>query len=158
MSFSVQSLLKKMLKEDPQERIDLESILSDPFFSNREDYPSSDSGFNTYSHISSQTNQRETELHVVAKNNLKFSAINLIKAGADVNAKCSQLETPLHKAVQEGHKTMVKILIRNGASINEKNMHNETVLHVAVKNNDAELVKLFMNCDLMKIHPLFQNL
>ena len=56
MSFSVQSLLKKMLKEDPQERIDLESILFDPFFSNREDYPSSDSGFNTHSHISSQTN------------------------------------------------------------------------------------------------------
>ena len=56
ISSGAQSLLEKMLKEDPRERIDLESILRDPFFSNREDYPSSDSGFNTYSQISSQTN------------------------------------------------------------------------------------------------------
>ena len=43
-------------------------------------------------------NEEETELHVAAKNNFTFSAKSLIKAGANVDAKCNQLETPLHKA------------------------------------------------------------
>ena len=43
-------------------------------------------------------NEEETELHVAVKNNLEFSTKSLIKAGANVDAKCNQLETPLHKA------------------------------------------------------------
>ena len=73
----------------------------------------------------------ETDLHLAAKNNLRFSSKYLIKAGADVNAKCNQLETPLYKASYEGHIEMVKILIQNGASINKKNVYGDTALHAA---------------------------
>ena len=74
--------------------------------------------FQLKSNINAKINTaEETELHLAAKNNMKFSAKSLIKAGADVNAKCNQLETPLHKASQEGNLAMVKVLIKNGASI-----------------------------------------
>ena len=60
--------------------------------------------FQYESNINTSINKKgETGLHVFAKQNLKSSAKNLIKAGANVNAKCNQLETPLHKAVQEIH-------------------------------------------------------
>ena len=86
----------------------------------------------------------ETELHLAAKNNMKFSAKSLTKAGADVNTKCNQLETPLHKASHEEHIEMVKMLIKSGASINEKNMNDETALHIAVRKGNKEIVELLI--------------
>ena len=41
----------------------------------------------------------ETELHLAAAQNMKLSAMSLIKLGADVNAVCKLNETPLLKAI-----------------------------------------------------------
>ena len=89
-------------------------------------------------------NAEETELHVAAKNNMKFSANSLIEAGANVDTKCNQLETPLHKASHEGHIEMVKMLIKNGASINKKNVYGDTALHAAVWRGNPEIVQIMV--------------
>ena len=52
----------------------------------------------------------ETELHLAAAQNMKLSAMSLIKIGADVNAVCNLNETPLHKAIKNDHSNMVHFL------------------------------------------------
>ncbi len=64
----------------------------------------------------------------------------LIKSGADVNAKSNNSNTALMGAAVYGDLEIIKELINSGADINAKNNINETALDVAKMNKRAEIV------------------
>ena len=119
MSSSVQSLLRLMLKEDPRQRIDLESILSDPFFSNREDYMSSDSGFNTYSHISSQTNLTNQTNRIIKQPMLQPITENNYRTHSNNNLQESNYRQPIRPQLNS------KILASSSHKYHPQMMSNE---------------------------------
>ncbi len=66
--------------------------------------------------------------------------IKLIKAGADVNAKCEDGEPPLLKAIFSGHQECAIQLIKAGADVNAKDECGETALMYAAEEGQAECV------------------
>lgn len=55
----------------------------------------------------------------------------LMRDGADINAKNTFGETPLHWAVCDGNTAIATLLIEKGANINAKNTFGDTPLHKA---------------------------
>lgn len=56
------------------------------------------------------------------------TAIALIEAGADANAKGDYAETPLIAAAKRGSVNVVKMLLKKGAAVNEKDYYGKTAL------------------------------
>ena len=71
-----------------------------------------------------------TPLHTAAERGCIEIADNLLRVGADVNAKSYWKQTPLHYAAEHGHKEIVGILLANRAEVNAKNYHKNTPLHL----------------------------
>ena len=71
-------------------------------------------------------------------------AIELIRAGADVNTKDQDGNTPLHKASQYGHTELAKLLIGNGADVNAATEVGWKPLHKASLNGYTETAKLLI--------------
>ena len=86
----------------------------------------------------------ETELHLAAAQNMRLSAMSLIKLGADVNAVCNLNETPLHKAIKNDHSIMVHFLLENGADLYSKNKNGETPVYIAVKLNHKACLNILL--------------
>ena len=61
---------------------------------------------------------KTTALHEAAINDHALVALDLIDAGADLNAKKACGETPLYKAVQYGNTSVVMALTKSGADVN----------------------------------------
>ena len=74
----------------------------------------------------------DEELVQAAKKGKAEKIENLLKKGADVNAKDRKHKsTVLMWAAHEGHIDAMKVLIRNGAEIGEKRDNGETALWFA---------------------------
>ncbi|MEM0935766.1 MAG: ankyrin repeat domain-containing protein [Pseudomonadota bacterium] len=65
--------------------------------------------------IGSRASNGDTPLHVMAWRIDTHGALQLIDAGADVNAAGDMSETPLHIAVRKKDLTVVEALLRAGA-------------------------------------------
>ena len=78
-----------------------------------------------------------TDLHCAARTNNATRAEELIRAGADVNARTTDENTPLHTAVkQKNAYKVVALLIRAGADVDARNGNQLTPFYIAVFNNE----------------------
>ena len=92
------------------------------------------------SNINARINKKgETKLHLAAKKDQKGIAKILIRAGADVNAKCNKLETPLHKAAKSNNLELVQILLQRGANVNLMSKEG-SALHIAIQKGYDDIV------------------
>jgi ankyrin repeat protein len=69
---------------------------------------------------------------------------DLIKRGADVNAKSNWGTTPLHVTSRDNHIEIVKLLLDAGADVEAKDNFGRTPLHWASGNNHIEIAKLLI--------------
>lgn len=67
-------------------------------------------------YIDSRDVEGDTALHVMLWRKNTYGALQLIEAGADVNAVGDMSQTPLHVAVQQGNIVVVRALLKAGAS------------------------------------------
>ena len=71
--------------------------------------------------VRSVTADGDTPLHVAAIRNDTAIAEELIKAGADVNARGEHGYTPLHEAFEQNRPEMVSLLMAHGADVSIRN-------------------------------------
>jgi ankyrin repeat protein len=67
--------------------------------------------------------------------------LQLLKNGADPNAKNTYSYTPLHIATRYEHSEIIKALIESGADPNAKNSNSDTPLHIAIEHEHSEIIK-----------------
>jgi ankyrin repeat protein len=70
---------------------------------------------------------------------------DLIKRGADVEAKSNYGQTPLHWASERNYIERAKLLLERGADLEAKDNDGWTPLHLASANNYIELAKLLLD-------------
>ncbi|EAA05854.4 AGAP009521-PA, partial [Anopheles gambiae str. PEST] len=87
----------------------------------------------------------QTALHVCVERDQVEMARDLIRAGAQINAKNRTGATPLHLAVQRGNVRLVQLLLDHKCSIDELNYNGETPLIRAVVSNNLPLVRILLN-------------
>ena len=90
----------------------------------------------------------------ISNNNLAV-AEQVIKNGADVNAKAWAGDTPLHMAVNHGNADITLLLIKNGADVNAKNWAGNTPLHNATKHGNTDMAGLLIKngADVNAVNP-----
>lgn len=71
-------------------------------------------------------------------------AQNLVKRGANVNAKDRNGWTPLMSAAGRGNVALAKLLLDNGASYDPADFENQTPLTVALETGSASVVELLL--------------
>ncbi len=69
---------------------------------------------------------------------------NLLRQGADVNARGWLDVTPLMRAAYRGNGAMTEYLIQAGADINRKDIGGATALHLASREGHANIVQLLL--------------
>lgn len=99
---------------------------------------------NTYSQdtIANEMSIEELNFNLIlaADSGNAEAVLDLLKKGADVNAKTSDGISALMYASQNGHLETVRVLAANGANINDTPFSRETALFAAVRNNYDEIV------------------
>jgi len=81
-----------------------------------------------------------TPLHLAASKRQYKAMRNLLRNGADVDARDKHGRTPLHAAVGSGGKVGVGLLLDAGARVNARDNDGETPLHWAIRSGAAEAV------------------
>ena len=74
---------------------------------------------------------------------------NILKQGADINAKNKGGFTALHEAAKNGHATTVSLLLNRGADINAKNRDGETPPYLAKNNKHEDLARALTKAGLI---------
>jgi hypothetical protein len=67
--------------------------------------------------------------------------VQLLKAGADANARCPQGNTALHVAAQLGNWDVAALLVLAGADLELCNKSDQTPLHIAILSGHVQMVK-----------------
>ncbi len=102
-----------------------------------------------------------TQLHKAAYYNSMESAKQLIKDGADVNAKTRHnFVTPLHNAAAMHLVEMVKLLIEHGADVNAKSDQSVTPLYnaITVRNDDGNKIDTIETVKILIEHGADVNI
>ncbi len=83
-----------------------------------------------------------TPLHFAARTGQGYLASNLIKHGAEVDAKDSHGRTPLILAIDKADVPMAKLLIKNGCNVNIVDRSHRSPLSIATTKGLYELEEL----------------
>ena len=87
------------------------------------------------------SNRSVTPLLLASAGGWNLAATELLKRGAQVNARTSSGETPLEAAAFRGYLPLVETLLRRGADANARNGRGETPLIAAIKEGHSPVVK-----------------
>ncbi|XP_035795688.1 uncharacterized protein LOC118468684 [Anopheles albimanus] len=97
-------------------------------------------------HVNHRDEFCQTALHLCVERDEYEMARELIRYGAQINAKNRAGMTPLHLAVQRGNVRLVQLLLLDRkCSVDELNYQGETPLIRAVVSNNLALVKILLN-------------
>ncbi|KAM7217653.1 hypothetical protein V8F06_007037, partial [Rhypophila decipiens] len=94
-----------------------------------------------HSNYSQEFPRGMTGVHVAAYFGVGEAVAELLKAGADVNAKANDGRTPLYRASGNGHDSVVQQLLAAGADVNAKDNDGRTPLHEASGNGHDSVVQ-----------------
>ena len=103
---------------------------------------------------------KTTALHEAAINDHALVALDLIDAGADLNAKKVCGETPLYKAVQYGNTSVVMALTKSGADVNPTLADSsDTLLDMAIAERYDTIAALLIShgADIRKINTALRD-
>lgn len=98
----------------------------------------------TYAGYSQHFPSDVTPLQIAAYFNLEVMVKELIKQGANINAKDQNGWTVLHRAAENGYDSLVQILLENKADVNYNAAYGGTALHRAAKNGHEKVAKLLV--------------
>lgn len=83
-----------------------------------------------------------TPLCVAADDGIVDNVAMLLRAGADLGARCGvDRNTPLHVAASRGHGSVVKVFIQAGASLEAGNRLANTPLHAAIPGENTSVLQ-----------------
>lgn len=82
-------------------------------------------------------NDGKTPLHDAASAGQTKTALALVNAGADINAKDNYDQTPLNLAVAGGYTEIALILLGAGADVGARDDNGSTPLHIATRNGQT---------------------
>ena len=87
-----------------------------------------------------------TPLHYAAFNDNAETALALLAAGADVNARAKNKfdNTPLQVALLTSSREAARVLLAHGADVNARQAEGITALHEAASSGDVELVRMLL--------------
>lgn len=83
-------------------------------------------------------------LHTAVKENNMDMVLQLLKNGADANAKYVYSDTPLHIASKYELLDVIKVLLDKGADPNAKNANSDTPLHMAFKHELLDVIAILL--------------
>ena len=78
----------------------------------------------------------------------------LLRNGANVNAKHDYGQTALHLSTERGHTKVVGLLLEYGADIHAKTCGGWTALHYGANGDHTDVVRLLLNMELIKMNYL----
>lgn len=82
----------------------------------------------------------ESALHVIARRGMSSMVEPMLRAGADVDARCPDRLTPLHMALRANNTGIAVMLLDAGADIDAYGQRGLTMLHQAVISKQANAV------------------
>ena len=101
-----------------------------------------------------------TALHSAACRDDALMALDLIDAGADLDARNWIGETPLYTAVEHGNTSVVIALTKLGADVNLSLYDNsDTLLDIAIRANDGTVAALLIShgADIRKVDTALRD-
>ncbi|MFP3020524.1 MAG: ankyrin repeat domain-containing protein [Wolbachia sp.] len=96
-------------------------------------------------------------LHSAARENKVIEAEDLLKKGADINAKDDKGWTPLHEAASKGSLELAKLFVKERADVNAKNNKGWTPLHEAVQSGHSNIVEFLIDTNGTDIEAKSNN-
>jgi hypothetical protein len=97
---------------------------------------------NEVSTVNEDENNHETRLHAAARRDDVYLAAELLKKGADIDARDVNDVTPLHTAILNNSLETARLLINNGADIKARDNNGKTPLHVAARKKSKIIALL----------------
>lgn len=97
--------------------------------------------------VNFQNKEKETPLHVAAREGSRESCQMLLRKGARINVQDENGRTALHLSAYQGHSCVVRFLIKNGAYKRAKDDQNSTALHAAAAKGNLECCEILTDAD-----------